>query len=184
MMSVGTVWITGISAAGKTTLGRGLVRSLRERGIASVEILDGEEVRARLDRQYGYTTAERSALSLFIAGLAEQANRDGKLAIVCAISHVHETRLEIRGRLGHFMEVFLDCPVEAAAARDYKDQYARAFAGDIDNFIGVTEPYQPSDHPELVLATASEPPERSLERLNEAVLEFIGLPLRKADSGL
>lgn len=168
-----TIWITGISAAGKSTLGFGLEKALTEAGVTNIELLDGEEVRARLTRKYGYTTEERNALALVIGDMAREANEKGNVAIVCAISHVAATRAQIRDRIGDFMEVYLDCTVEVAAKRDYKDQYIRALAGEIENFIGVTEPYQESAHPELVLHTGDASVEECLERLAASALAFL-----------
>jgi adenylylsulfate kinase len=168
-----TIWITGISAAGKSTLGSGLCDALRAAGMNEFELLDGEEVRARLTRKYGYSTEERNALAFVIGEMALEANEAGRVAIVCAISHVRETRQRIRTSIGRFMEVYLDCPVEVAADRDYKHQYEKALAGEIDNFIGVTEPYQASDDPELVLHTGKQSPAECLAELVKATFEFL-----------
>lgn len=125
-------------------------------GFASVNLLDGEEIRQRLQRsgkQYGYSTADRNTFAMEIADIASDFNEKGWICIVCIIAHVRETRRRIRERIDNFMEVYLDCPVHVCQKRDQKGHYSRAYAGLYDNFIGVTEPYQPSDNVELTLHT-------------------------------
>lgn len=148
--SPGTIWITGLSASGKTTLGKRLRTDLLSSGV-EVVLLDGEEVRARI-QNFGYSLEERNKVAFKIAELALEYNKSGKMVIVNAITHQRETRAKIREYLGRYMEVYLRCPVEVCAARDYKGNYQRALAGELDNFIGITFPYEEST-PELVLDT-------------------------------
>lgn len=169
----GTIWITGLSASGKTTLGERLRADLARDGIRHVELFDGERVRPTLRRTYGYSAAERNAVILELGRLAGACNRKGKIAIVCAISHVKEIRDTVRRQLGAFMEVYLQCPVAVCARRDPKGHYARARTGQYDHFIGVTEPYQVSEHPELVLDTATLSVEACAEELHARALEFL-----------
>ncbi|MBI2360076.1 MAG: adenylyl-sulfate kinase [Deltaproteobacteria bacterium] len=169
----GTIWITGLSAAGKTTLGRGLRELLAGHGIHNVQLLDGEELRKSSGRSYGFSTTERAAFALRIAKVARECNENGDIAIVCAISHVKEIRQTIREQFHNFMEVYLSCPVEICAARDYKGHYEKAFAGVYDNFIGVTEPYQPSDRPELTIDTAKESIDQCTRILFEGAMAFL-----------
>lgn len=172
-MQCGTIWITGLSASGKTTLGRHLVRELRQRGGTAVELIDGEEIRPTLDRVYGYSRQERSLVVLAVAKLARQYNEEGKAVVVCAISHVEETRRQIRQYLGRFMEVYLYCPVEVCAQRDYKGNYRKAYSGLYDNFVGVTEPYEKSDSPELILDTANCSIDNCLATLLDRAIAFL-----------
>lgn len=154
----GTILLTGLSASGKTTLGRRLHDGLLQAGVPRVKLLDGEEVRAALEaqgRRYGYTASERAALALELAHMARSWNDQGYVSIVCAILHLRKTREQVRSHIGRFMEVYLDCPVSVCAAREYKGHYQKAFAGLYDSFIGVTEPYEVSDQVELVLPTGT-----------------------------
>ena len=154
--NVGTIFITGISASGKSTLGKLLFERLRHSSISNVELLDGEEVRQRLEaagRHYGRSTADRNAVAIEIAEMASDANEKGYVCIVCTIGHHRQTRERVRERIGRVFEVYLDCPVEVCAERDRKGHYAKALAGYYDNFIGVTEPYQRSEEVELTLNT-------------------------------
>ena len=169
----GTIWITGLSASGKTTLGLQLREALVSEGIRNVELLDGEELRKGLGKSYGFSTEERNAFALDIGQLAQECNERGHIAIVCAISHVREIRLKIRKQIARFTEVYLSCPVDVCAHRDYKGQYRKAFSGIYDNFIGVTEPYQLSDQPDLIVDTANGSREHCSTVLLEHTLAFL-----------
>ena len=149
----GAVWITGISASGKTTAGKNLYDKLKANGFKNVEILDGEELRRHLDRQYGFTVEERFAVAENIVRVALEKIKAGKLVIVSTITHKLSMRKMARNQIDSFMEVYLQCPVKICAARDYKGNYRRALSGKLDNFVGVTEEYEVSPHPELVLNT-------------------------------
>ena len=169
-----TIWITGLSASGKSTLGKCLKDELDNKGISKVDLLDGENVRSRLSRKYGFSTEERNSLAGVIAKLAIESNRKGTVAIVCAISHVKQTREDIRHKLGSdFLEVYLKCSVDMCASRDYKGHYNKAFAGEYSNFVGVTEPYQVSDHPDLIIDTETNSVDRCVEILLSGSLRFL-----------
>lgn len=148
------VWITGLSASGKTTLGGALVRHLTASGLAAVW-LDGAEIRGRLDRSYGYSREERVLVVDKIGEMAAEVNDAGQIAVVSTISHVQSARTAVRTRLKNFFEIYLNCPPEVCATRDYKGQYRRAFDGELDNFVGVTEPYEESSKVELAIDTAA-----------------------------
>jgi len=155
----GTIFITGISASGKSTLGRCLRDDLLQNGLKKVELVDGEAFRERLrasGKEYGYSTEDRNAVLRETTSFAIERNSLGYVCIVCTIAHVQKTRQLIRERIGNFMEVYLDCPVEVCAERDFKGQYSKAFAGLSGNFVGVTELYQRSDYVDLTLDTYRE----------------------------
>jgi len=169
----GTIWITGLSASGKSTLGKRLKTALVTRGVREVDLLDGEEVRQRLGGTYGFSTDERNRMTLKLAELAEASLQRGRIVIVCAISHVREVRQRVRQRLGRFLEVYLQCPVEVCSRRDPNGHYAKAFAGHYENFIGVTEPYQVSEDPDVILETGTHPITHCAEVLLERTLAFL-----------
>jgi adenylylsulfate kinase-like enzyme len=171
----GVVWITGIPASGKTTTGKTLYEALRAEGVEDVVWLDGEQVREMLKDRFGFSSDEREKVAEQVVRLVREYNEQGKVVIVSTISHRIETRRWIRARLGRFLEVYLKCPVEVCAERDYKDNYRKAFAGKFDNFPGVTEPYEESD-PELVLCTATHSVAECGEALLRRVREFITPP--------
>jgi adenylylsulfate kinase-like enzyme len=172
----GTIFITGISASGKSTLGKGLCNDLLNDGFRKVELIDGEAFRERLiasGKEYGYSTEDRNAVLRETTRFAVERNNLGYVCIVCTIAHVQTTRERIREKIGNFMEVYLDCPVEICAERDRKGQYSKAFAGLSDNFVGVTEPYQRSDDVELTLDTYRQSVEACSTILLRKTLSFL-----------
>ena len=170
-----TIWITGLSASGKTTLGSALSRHLTASDRAAVW-LDGEEIRRRLDRPYGFTREERVLVVDKIGEMAAEANGDGQIAVVSTTSHVLSSRKAVRKRLQNFFEIYLKCPPQVCAARDYKGQYRRAFDGEIDNFVGVTEPYEESSRVELVIDTAALSADEALAAAVAALADARVLP--------
>lgn len=173
-ITVGTIWITGLAVSGKTTLGQGLFKDLLNKGIDNVEFFDGEDVRTKLNKMHGdFLTKDRDALNMYKADLALKENRAGKVVIVTSISHTRTIRRRVRQHIGKFMEVYLKCPVSVCAQRDYKGHYKKAFAGEYDNFIGVTEPYEESDKVELTLNTGYQTMQECSQILLEASLDFI-----------
>jgi adenylylsulfate kinase-like enzyme len=171
-----TVFITGISASGKSTLGKKLKEGLLKNNIDKVKLLDGEDIREQLERQgkrYGYTTEERNKVALEIAHIALEYNRKGIICIICSICHLKLIRQQMRTIIGNYMEVYLDCPVEICAQRDYKGNYSKAFEGKLKNFIGVNEPYQKSDNVDLILYTGRDPAEKCSQRLLASVISFL-----------
>ena len=181
-MSAETIFITGISASGKSTLGKHLKEDLREIGIENVKLLDGEAIRellAKDGKHFGYSTDERNRLAIEIARIALEYNREGIVAIICAICHVKKIRDEMREIIKNVMEVYLDCSVEACAKRDYKNNYEKAFKGLYDNFVGATEPYQVSDRVELVLHTDNNTIEECADILFKKVKDFLSLKAKE-----
>lgn len=172
----GTIFITGISLSGKSTLGKHLKKDLEKKCINNVKLLDGEEIREQFAKQgksFGYSTDERNKLALEIAHMAFEYNQEGIICIICAVCHVKETRTEMRKIIENVMEVYLDCPVNICAQRDYKGHYVKAFQGVYDNFIGVTEPYQKSDHVECILHTGRDSIEECSRRLFKSAIYFL-----------
>lgn len=168
-----TVWLTGLSGAGKSTLATLLGQRLLARG-AHVEILDGDIIRTHLSKGLGYTKEDRDTNVRRIGFVSELLSRNGVAVIVAAISPYREARQEVRDRLGRFVEVFVDCPLDTLAERDVKGLYKRALAGEIAHFTGVNDPYEPPLKPEVIVHSASESPEESLNKIWNA-LEQHGL---------
>jgi len=151
----GTIWITGVSASGKSTLGGRLLSNLKAIGVNNVKLLDGEDIRKELGDTYGYMTNDRNAILEKTIQMARECNEDGVIAIVSTISHKRAIRQKARDTITSFMEVFLDCPLDVCIERDYKGHYQKALNGEYKNFIGITESYEISDSPELVINTKS-----------------------------
>jgi adenylyl-sulfate kinase len=174
-----TIWLTGLSACGKTTLGRRLADSLRERGVVKLDFLDGDELRKRFDRTYGHSLEDRFAVLQRIVEIARESNEAGNIAIVATVSHKRRMREIARENIDAFMEVYLKCPPEVCTRRDYKGVY-RAAALEHEYIAGVTEPYEVSAAPELVLDTASRTVDECSAALLESVLQFVELPAPRA----
>jgi L-glutamine-phosphate cytidylyltransferase len=151
----GTIWITGVSASGKSTLGKKLSKDLKVIGVNNVKLLDGETIREELGNTFGYRTEERNAILEKTIQMAREYNENGTIVIVTTISHKRAIRQKARDAIANFMEVFLDCPLDVCVERDYKGHYQKALNGEYENFIGVTESYEISDSPELVINTKS-----------------------------
>jgi len=167
-----TLWFTGLSGSGKTTISEIVEHELRERE-RQVEVLDGDIVRTNLSKGLTFSRDDRNINVLRIGFVANLLTRNGVGVIVSAISPYKEARDQVRRRIVDFVEVFVDAPLEVCAERDVKGLYKKAFAGEIEQFTGVSDPYEPPNAPDLVLKTDEESPEESVRRVIEK-LEFFG----------
>ena len=161
------IWITGITASGKTYLGKSLMNGLIENNYTNVIHLDGDELRKRSGWVQGHSLQDRfKVIGLLIKLINEEQNM-GKIVIVSTVSHVKNMRELAREKIRGFHEVYLNCDAKICADRDYKGFYERAEKNnDIDEiFPGVTEEYQVSKSPELILNTGEEDPAKSSEKL-------------------
>src|SRR5262245_13739783 len=168
-----TLWFTGMSGAGKSTISELLERRLRDAG-AKVEVLDGDVVRTHLSKGLGFGKEDRDENIRRIGFVAELLSRHGVIVIVAAISPCRAVREEVRARIGNFVEVYVECPIDVLAERDVKGLYKRALAGEIPNFTGVSDPYEPPGSPEVTVNSSQETAEESVERI-WATLERLGL---------
>ncbi len=167
-----TLWFTGLSGAGKTTIAEIVEHELRERG-RRVEVLDGDIVRTNLSKGLGFGRDDRNINVLRIGFVANLLTRNGVAVIVSAISPYKEARDQVRRRIVDFVEVFVDAPLEVCAERDVKGLYKKAYSGEIPEFTGVSDPYEPPAAPELTLRTNEEEPQDSARRVI-AKLEELG----------
>ncbi len=167
-----TIWFTGLSGSGKTTIGHRLEEVLRKRGL-KVEVLDGDVVRTNLSKGLGYSKEDRDTNIRRIGFVCRLLARNGVVAIVAAISPYRAARDEVRVQNGDFVEVYLKCPLEVLCQRDPKGLYAKAMRGEIPHFTGVSDPYEEPLHPEVVLETGEEAEEESLAKVL-AKLEELG----------
>lgn len=155
-----TLWFTGLSGAGKTTLAEAILCRLRSAGARS-ELLDGDTVRCHFSAGLGFSQEDRDTNIRRIGFIAGLLSRNGVIAIVAAISPYRKTREGVRREIQEFVEVFVDCPIETLIERDTKGLYRRALAGEIDCFTGISDPYEPPLNPEIVVHTDRETPEES-----------------------
>jgi adenylylsulfate kinase len=169
-----TIWFTGLSGAGKTTISDLVAPALRERGL-KIEVLDGDVVRTNLSKGLGFSKEDRDTNIRRIAFVADLLSRNGVGVITAAISPYREIRREARAMMGdRFIEVFVKASVEACAERDTKGLYEKAYKGEIKEFTGVSDPYEAPTQPELVLQTEDETPIESGQRVL-VKLEELGL---------
>jgi adenylylsulfate kinase len=159
-----TVWTTGLSGSGKTTIARDLEKRLRERGV-KVEILDGDIVRTNLSKGLGFSEEDRNTNIRRIGFVANLLSRNGVIAITAAISPYRSIRDEVRESTERFVEVYVEAPLEVCESRDVKGMYAKARAGEIKGFTGIDDPYDEPLNPEVVCHTASETVAQSVDKI-------------------
>jgi adenylyl-sulfate kinase len=169
------LWFTGLSGSGKSTLSERVAERLRALG-APVELLDGDEVRTHLSKGLGFSRADRDVNVRRIGFVARLLARHGVVAITAAISPYADIRDEQR-RLAvadgaGFCEVYMECPLEVLAERDVKGLYRKAMAGEIENFTGVSDPYEPPDDPEVIVRSDRDSVDGGLEAVLARLVEL------------
>jgi adenylylsulfate kinase len=166
-----TIWLTGLSGAGKSTIANALADVLRQRG-APTEVLDGDEVRDNLSQGLGFSRADRDTNIRRIAYVAALLTRNGVTVITAAISPYVEARAKARQTIGEFLEVFVNTSVDTCIQRDPKGLYQKAIAGTITSFTGISDPYEAPEAPDLEIVT-----ER--QTVAEAVDHILALLVRR-----
>ena len=154
------IWFTGLSGSGKSTTAQALIPLLRERG-REVTVLDGDVVRTHLSTGLGFSRDDRDTNVRRVGFVAAEVVRHGGLAVAALVSPYRATRDEVRAMVGaeRFIEVFVDAPLDVVEARDVKGWYARARAGEVRDFTGIDDPYEPPLAPELTLDTQDTTPD-------------------------
>ncbi len=167
-----TVWFTGLSGSGKSTVAEMLYHEFQARGLKT-EILDGDVVRQNLSKGLGFSKEDRDTNIRRIGFVAELLTRNGVATICCPISPYKEIRDEVRTQIGDFVEVYVHATIEELSNnRDPKGLYKKALAGEITGFTGVDDPYEAPEDPELVLDTMVESPEESLANVLSRLKEL------------
>lgn len=156
-----TVWLTGLSGAGKTTITEALQQKLIEEGY-DFEVLDGDIVRTNLTKGLGFSKEDRDENIRRIGFVSNLLTRHGVIVLVSAISPYREIREEVREKIGNFVEVFVNAPLSVCEDRDVKGLYKKARSGEIKTFTGISDPYEPPANPEVECRT-------DLEELDESV---------------
>jgi adenylylsulfate kinase len=177
-----TLWFTGLSGSGKTTIAE-LVRPELERRGRKVEWLDGDEVREHLSKGLGFSKADRDTNIDRIGWVASRLTRHGAVVIVSAISPYAEARRKAREMVeehGDFIEVFVDASVEECARRDVKGLYEKAFRGEIKEFTGVSDPYEAPTAPEICIESEHEQPDVSAQRILQLLEDRALIPAQVA----
>ena len=159
-----TLWFTGLSGSGKTAIAIPVAQELRERGL-KVERLDGDIVRQSLTSDLGFSKEDRDQNIERVTFVAKLLTRN-EVAVLCSfISPYRARRAKSRQEIGKFIEVYVECSVDECARRDVKGLYAKAFAGEIELFTGVSDPYEEPENPEIVCNTAVETLEESTAKV-------------------
>jgi adenylyl-sulfate kinase len=168
-----TIWFTGLSGAGKSTITGVLVKELERRGVP-LEVLDGDVVRTHLSKGLGFSKEDRDTNIRRIGWVARTLTKHGVGVVCAAISPYRSVRDEVRADIapvGGFLEVFAKCPIPVLSDRDPKGLYKKALAGEIKNFTGVSDPYEEPLHPEVVCETDRETVEQSAGKILRALEE-------------
>jgi adenylyl-sulfate kinase len=168
-----TLWLTGMSGAGKSTISDELISRFRLAG-AKVELLDGDIVRTNLSQGLGFSREDRDTNVRRIGFVADLLSRNGVIVLVAAISPYRSTREEVKSKIANFVEVHVDCPVEVLAHRDVKGLYKKALAGEVEQFTGISDPYEPPLNPAVVVRSDRETVIESADKI-ERELEARGL---------
>lgn len=167
-----TVWFTGLSGSGKSTIAEMLYHEFQARDMKT-EILDGDEVRKNLSKGLGFSKEDRDTNIMRIGYVANLLTRNGVATICCPISPYKETRDANRALIGEFVEVYVYATLEELAEnRDPKGLYKKALAGEITGFTGVDDPYEVPENPELVVDTMTQSPEESLQVVLQKLKEL------------
>jgi sulfate adenylyltransferase len=176
------VWFTGLSGAGKSTTAEVLTALLLERG-RQATVLDGDVVRTMLSKGLGFSREDRDLNIRRIGYVASEVVRHGGLVITAAVSPYRSTRDEVRGMVGadRFVEVFVDTPLEECERRDVKGIYAQARRGEIKNFTGISDPYEPPLKPEVTITTVGSTPEENARKILDYLIRQ-GLVAADADA--
>jgi len=165
------VWLTGLSGSGKTTLATWAAERLRAHG-ARVELLDGDALRSVFPTT-GFSRAERDAHVRRAGFLASRLEHHGVFVIAALVSPYRDSRAFVRQLCGTFIEVYVSTPLAACEARDVKGLYAKARAGEVEAFTGVSDPYEPPLTPDLAIDTSTMSIEEAGERLLAHILTTV-----------
>lgn len=165
------LWLTGLPSSGKSTLALGLLELLRGEGYR-VKVYDGDEVRGTISADLGFSRKDREENQWRVARLVKRDLEEGYVVICALVSPYREIREQIRDFIGaeSFCEIFVDAPLEVCKGRDSKGLYAKAIAGELSNFTGLSDPYEPPLSPDLHIRTDKYTVEESLTMLKDFVL--------------
>ncbi|HLJ81401.1 MAG TPA: adenylyl-sulfate kinase [Ktedonobacterales bacterium] len=165
-----TVWLTGLSGAGKSTIAQQLERELLAAG-REVEVLDGDVVRTHLSKGLGFSREDRDTNILRIAFVASLLTRHHVAVITAAISPYRETRRKAREQIGTFLEVYVRCSLDELIRRDVKGLYEKAMRGEVAHFTGISDPYEEPENPDVIVDTEHETVEASVAKILAALRE-------------
>ena len=169
-----TVWFTGLSGAGKTTICKAVATELLAHGL-QVEVIDGDIIRNHLCKDLGFSKEDRDENIRRIAFVSQLLTRNGAVVLVSAISPYRASRDQARKTIGNFMEVYVSTPLSVCEVRDPKELYQKARSGKIHGFTGIDDPYEPPLNPEIICNTNQESTRESSSKVVSAVLKNLTL---------
>jgi adenylylsulfate kinase len=175
------IWLTGLPSSGKTTIGRAVAERLALRGWYA-ELLDGDEIRKGLSADLGFDRVSREAHAGRVTFVAKLLARNGSIPIVALISPYRSSRAKARTEIGRFVEVYVDTPLAVCEQRDVKGLYRKARAGEIKEMTGIDDPYEPPEHPEIVVDAVHYTPAESADFMLRE-LERLGWLARTLPTG-
>lgn len=167
-----TIWLTGLSGAGKSTIALALAEVLQKKGVQRLELLDGDIVRQNLTKGLGFSKEDRDENIRRIGFVAHLLTRNGVIVIVSAISPYREIRQEVSDRIGDFMEVYVNAPLEVCEQRDVKGLYKKARTGEIKHFTGISDPYDSPLSPTVECHTDQETIDDSVQKIIAKMTEL------------
>ncbi len=170
-----TLWFTGLSGAGKTTISRAVAEALRSKGYP-LEILDGDIVRQNLTKGLGFSKEDRDENIRRIGFVSHLLTRNGVIVLVSAISPYRQIRQEVREKVKDFVEVYVNAPLAVCEERDVKGLYKRARAGEIKAFTGISDPYEPPVNPEIECRTDKEELSASVAKVLQKLQDMDYIP--------
>ncbi len=159
------IWLTGLSASGKTTIAQGLLRHFENN--RHIEAMDGDEIRKGLSRDLGFSKEDRNEHNHRVIFCSKLLARNGVIVVVALISPYRETRAYAKEAISNMMEVFVKAPIDVCIERDPKGLYKRALAGEIKQFTGIDDPYEEPLNADLIVETHKETPEESVNKIIE-----------------
>jgi len=177
-----TIWFTGLSGAGKTTITQALAKTLQDKE-CKLEVLDGDIVRQNLTKGLGFSKEDRDENIRRIGFVSHLLTRNGVIVLVSAISPYRAIREEVRQKVGDFLEVYVNAPLATCEERDVKGLYKRARAGEILGFTGIDDPYEPPLNPEVECRTDQEELSESVAKVLQKLEELGYLPKQLATEG-
>jgi adenylyl-sulfate kinase len=170
------LWFTGLSGSGKTTLAKPIEQELKRRGLR-VERLDGDIVRQSLTRDLGFSKEDRDKNIERVTFVSKLLSRNGVAVLASFISPYRAVRQKVREETTNFIEVYVEVPLEEAVKRDVKGLYLKAMNGEIENFTGVSDPYEEPLNPEIRVPTHLETVEESVQRILTYLEEYSYVPV-------
>jgi len=166
-----TIWFTGLSGSGKSTIARIVYNKLKKEGY-KVELLDGDVIRTNLSKGLGFTKEDRDENIKRVGFVCDLLTRNGVIAIAACISPYRNARRLNRERIKNFVEVFTRCPLDVCIKRDPKGNYKKALAGQIKNYTGIDDPYEEPENPEVILDTDKESPQECAQKVLDKLKEL------------